>query len=96
MQLVVSLPNDVNEGTGGGSNLAIIEMQVQNSVSFFLLQVYVSILENAGCRLLSRNFSIGLREDYRRLKFHRQTFASPFLDPQLTDFFSFSVLLQSA
>jgi len=27
MQLVVSLPKDVNEGTGGGSNLAIIEMQ---------------------------------------------------------------------
>ena len=46
MQLVVSLPKDVNEGTGGGSNLAIIEMQVQNSVSFFL-HVYVCILENA-------------------------------------------------
>merc|ERR1712098_533145 len=27
MQLVVSLPKDVNGGTGGGSNLAIIEMQ---------------------------------------------------------------------
>ena len=86
MQLVVSLPKDVNEGTGGGSNLAIIEMQVQNSVSFFL-QVYVSISRKHSLQTLNVNFSRGLREDYRKLKFYRQTFASLVFRPTIVRFF---------